>query len=202
MVSDRRGQAHTLEAVSAALILIASIVFALQVTAVTPLSASTSNQHIENQQGAVAEGVLSTAAESDEIRRTLLFWDDANDEFRGTGGEAYYVGEFPPTQFGQRLEAAFGGSGVAVNVYLRYDTTTGTERRDRLVYSGEPSDNAATAMRPVTLYDDEMLHEDPDSDEVATPSGTAAGGNLYAEDVHGSSGVYNVIRVEVIVWRM
>jgi hypothetical protein len=199
---DARGQAHTLEAVSAALILLASIVFALQVTAVTPLSASTSNQHIENQQGAVADGALAAAAESGALERAVLFWNATGERFYDAGTERYYVGELPPNQFGALLEESFGDSGVAVNVYLRYSTTSGTERRDRLVYQGEPSDNAAVASRLVTLYDDAVLYADADSDGVATATGTSIAGNFYAADLEPGSGVYTVVQVEVVVWRM
>jgi len=61
--TDDRAQAHTLEAFAAAILLVAALTFALQATAVTPLSASTSNQHIENQQRAVATDLLATSAE-------------------------------------------------------------------------------------------------------------------------------------------
>ncbi len=56
-----RAQAHTLEAIVSGMLLLASLVFALQMTAVTPLSASTSSQHIENQQQAIGHGVLASA---------------------------------------------------------------------------------------------------------------------------------------------
>ena len=73
-----RGQIYTLEAVIAAVLLVSSLVFALQVTAVTPLSASTSNQHIENQQRASASGVLTAAEEAGILQDAVLFWNDSD----------------------------------------------------------------------------------------------------------------------------
>ncbi|WP_449272240.1 DUF7288 family protein [Haloprofundus halophilus] len=203
-----RGQAHTLEAVLSAMILLTSVIFALQVTAVTPLSASTSSQHIENQQQATAEGLLTAAVDSGALERTLLFWGDSDgdddDEFRGATGETYYTGGYPPTEFGRMLRSTFGDRGVVANVYVRYHTDAGDERRQRLFYQGEPSDNAATATHLVTLYDDAVLYDDEDDDGVAEPTETEIDGeNFYAEDTDGAdSGVYNVLRVEVVVWRM
>ncbi|WP_224332169.1 DUF7288 family protein [Haloprofundus halobius] len=203
-----RGQAHTLEAVLSAMILLTSVIFALQVTAVTPLSASTSSQHIENQQQATAEGVLATTVDSGSLERTLLFWGDddgdGDDEFRGATDEAYYTGDYPPTEFGRTLRSTFGDRGVAANVYVRHHTDAGDERTQRLFYQGEPSDNAATATQLVTLYDDAVLYDDEDDDGVAEPTETEIdGSNFYAENADGGdSGVYNVLRVEVVVWRM
>lgn len=67
-----RGQAHTLEAFAAALLLISGLIFALQATAVTPLSASTSNQHIQNQQQLIASDILTTSAENETLQDALL----------------------------------------------------------------------------------------------------------------------------------
>ena len=65
---DDRGQAHTLEAFAAAILIVVGLTFALQATAVTPLSASTSNQHLENQQRAVATDLLETSAANGDLR--------------------------------------------------------------------------------------------------------------------------------------
>jgi len=68
-----------------------------------------------------------------------------------------------------------------------------------MVYRGAPSDNAVTATRTVTLHDD---------DELVTANGSDTGttvdesGTFYAPDASPGTNVYNVIRVEVVVWRM
>jgi len=54
------------------MLLLASVLFALQVTAVTPLTGSTSSQHIENQQASLAEGLLATQVENGSIVPTIL----------------------------------------------------------------------------------------------------------------------------------
>ncbi|MFC7173351.1 hypothetical protein ACFQL0_08225 [Haloplanus litoreus] len=84
-----RAQAHTLEAITAGMIVLASVVFALQVTAVTPLSASTASQHIENQQEASAAGVLDAARESGALHAAVRHWDETNGSLHGAGGGAY-----------------------------------------------------------------------------------------------------------------
>ena len=210
---DGRGQAYALEGIIAALLLVGSLVFALQVTAVTPLSASTSSQHIENQQRAVAEGVFATAVEQDALKIAVLNWnhDPASDPERFYGIPAaaersFYADGAPDNEFGDLLERAFGERGIVFNVYVRPsvdvdddgDADGYANEAQRMVYRGEPSDNAVTATRLVTLYDDDVLYDDDEH-----PTSTRINENdFYAEDVTGSSDVlYNVVRVEVVVWR-
>ncbi|WP_336136839.1 DUF7288 family protein [Natronomonas amylolytica] len=195
MGEENRGQAYTLEAVIAALLIISSLVFALQVTAVTPLSASTSNQHIENQQRASADGVLAAAQESGALKDAILYWNDSESRFHNTSTFDYYTNVYPQTEFGNITDRAFGGRGLAVNVELY---TEGQNSAQRLIYRGEPSDNAVTASRQVTLYDDDTLtapgHEGTNV--------SAADSYSKAVPERDGSNVYNVVRVEVTVWRM
>jgi hypothetical protein len=190
-----RGQAYTLEAVIASLLLVSSLVFALQVTAVTPLSASTSNQHIENQQRASASGVLTAAQEAGALKDAVLYWNDSAEEYYDAERLTYYTNSYPPNEFGNITERAFDGRGLAVNVLVYH---TESEEPSRMVYRGEPSDNAVSASRTVTIYDDDNLTA-PDATR------TAADANNFADVVPPASGgtsVYNVVRVEVTVWRM
>jgi hypothetical protein len=189
-----RGQAYTLEAFIAALLLVSSLTFALQVTAVTPLSASTANQHIENQQRSSASGVLAAADERGALEEAVLYWDHENETFHDPTRLDYYTNDYPPNTFGEMLDRAFGGRGLAVNVFVH---TEGDRRPQQMVYHGEPSDNAASASRTVTLYDDDWVRDengDPDQQVSDVP--------FYTSDAHPDSLVYNVVRVEVVVWRM
>ena len=192
-----RGQAYTLEAVIASLLLVSSLVFALQVTAVTPLSASTSNQHIENQQRASASGVLTAAQEAGVLKDAVLYWNDSDsaEEYYDAERLTYYTNSYPPNEFGNITERAFDGRGLAVNVLVYHNES---EEPSRMVYRGEPSENAVSASRTVTIYDDDNLTA-PDATR------TAADANSFADvvpEASGGTGVYNVVRVEVTVWRM
>lgn len=213
-----RGQAHTLEAVVAGLLLLSSVVFALQVTAVTPLSASTSSQHVENQQHALAEGLLQRTADSGALRRAVLYWGDADgDTLRGfhcaRQGVAYAdnpnvsacgIGgapnaiHVPPNDFGAAVNETFG-TGVAVNVRVRYRTKGGDSAVQRMVYRGQPSDNAVRAGTTVTLRDDDVV-VDPNGEPTSRKVGSGAAA-YFADDV-GEGPLFNVLRVEVTVWRI
>lgn len=192
-----RGQAHTLEAFTAALLLIAGVLFALQATAVTPLSASTSNQHIQNQQGLVANDILATAAENGTLREAVLHWNTSAASFEGAQNEAYYTNGGPPTQFGRLLNETFRSERIAFNVDIFY-RKNGRFVRQRMVFMGTPSDNAVTASRTITVFNDTQLTgSDPITLEDAYSNNT-----FYAPDIHTGGELYNVMEVRLIVWRM
>lgn len=197
---EERGQAFTLEGFSAALILVASIVFALQVTAVTPLTASTSSQHIENQQSGVARGMLDSTVRNETLQPALLYWNETSGTFYGSNAEgSYSLGGPPNLIFGNILNRTFRDRGIAVNVNIRYIAKSGTRRTVEMVRMGEPSDNGVTVRRLVTLYDSDVIYN-----EDGTQSSTTleASSEFYAPDVSPNSPLYNVIVVEVITWRM
>jgi hypothetical protein len=211
VVTVSRAQAHALEAIVAAMVLLASVTFALQVTAVTPLTASTSSQHIENQQAAVADGVLTAAAETGALKRTVLFTNPENGSFYDIDARGYYVDGGPPTAFGEMLDESFLDRGIAFNVYLHYLRDREVRRTTRLVYMGEPSDHAVSRTRLVTLADDDALTEpgtspggDPRAVETTKTLESVAAETdetYFIQD--GSAGpLYAVVDVEVVVWRM
>lgn len=194
--SDRRGQAHTLEAVAAGMLLLASILFALQVTAVTPLTGSTSSQHIENQQASLAEGLLAVEDENDTIVPTILYWNESDQQFHGASGEGYRSAG-PPTAFGDALNRTLTDENIAFDVNLYFVRANGDREQRVLVNLGEPTDHASTASRSVTLYDDDRVLAADGSER-----GTLENTSYFAPDVAPNSRVYNVISVEVTVWRM
>jgi len=195
---DESGQAHTLEGVVAALILLSAVIFALEMTAVTPLSASTSSQHLENQQEATARGVLASAAETDALERAVLFWNTSAERFWNTSGLGYYASGPPPNELGRMLNRSFDSRGIAYNVFVVYQDDEGERDSRRLIYQGRPSDNAVSAARSVTLFDNDPLY---DHESVATGTTVSATGDYFAPDASPGS-VYNVVRVEVVVWRI
>lgn len=194
-----RGQVHTLEAFTAALLVVSGVLFAMQSTAVTPLTASTSNQHIENQQQAAAADLLATAAERGSLRPALTFWDADERAFVDASDRGFYSNGGPPNEFGRALNETFGEVGgsdgrVAYNVYVRYRLPGDSTDSKTMVYMGSPSDNAASATRTVAVYDDTP---------VSGPAGeTAEEADLYAPDAAPDAALYNVMEVRIVVWQM
>jgi len=207
VVTDR-AQGHTLEAVVASLLLLAAIGFALQMTAVTPLSASTSSQHLENQMRSTASGVLASAAEKGALRETVLYWNNSTARFHGTNGSSYYTDDPPNTTFGGMLRRTFDRRNIAYNVEVHYQQQDCVQRREQLFVAGEPSDHAVSASRSVAIMDGDHLY---DADTSVNESITVDEAGFFAPDVNeahsdcagASDGpLYNLVRVEVIAWRI
>lgn len=198
MVNADRGQILTLEAFIASVVLLGSLVFALQVTAVTPMSTSTSNEQIESQQGRLAAGTLDSAIANETLRPAILAWNASNTSFHDAGERGYYRNGIPRTEFGTLLERNLGDRAIAYNVNLQYIDTQGATRRQELVNVGTPTDDVVSVSRTVTLYDDDVLY-----DAAGTPTNTSLSdtSRFYAPDAAPNSSLYNVVRVQVVVWR-
>lgn len=199
MVTDR-GQAHTLEASVAALLLLVSIGIALQMTAVTPLSASTSSQHLENQLEESAKGVLASSAESGDLKTALLYWNSSANQFHNATSEYYYT-EDPPENLslGRTLNRTLDQRNVAYNVYVVFETNSNEQRKRRMIYRGEPSEHAVTASHTVTLLSNDHLVDADGTTNSTTIGETSA---YYIPNSTGTPGVYNHVRVEVVAWRI
>jgi hypothetical protein len=194
-----RGQVHTLEAFTAALLVVSGVLFTMQATAVTPLTASTSNQHIENQHRAAASGVLATAAENRTLLPAVTRWNPTEKSFVGATDRGFHENGGPPDAFGRALNDTFGnlstpGRRIAYNVYVRYRLPDNSTRRQTMVYMGAPSDNAASASRTVALTDGTAL--------TGPSDGTVSSANFYAPDAAPNASLYNVVEVRIVVWQM
>jgi hypothetical protein len=202
VVTGDRGQALTLEAITASLLLLAAVGFALQMTAVTPLSASTSSQHLENQLQATGESLLASAADTGTLKSAVLFWNQSEDGFHDSGEVTYYRTGQPPNEFGNLLNDTYGDRNIAYNVVIYYQNENGGMESQRMVFQGQPSDHAVSASQTIALVDDDTLVEADGSDGVAL----TAASDFFAPDVGVESGgnrpLYNLVRVEVIAWRI
>lgn len=210
---EDRAQAFTLEALVAALVLLVGLGVAVQSTSVTSLSASTADRQVGQQQEGVVTGLLDAAASQDDLRSSLLYWNASNETFHDAGKKGYYTSSIPPTPFGEALNRTLDERDVVVNVNLHYleaaDDGTLQPRTQRLIHQGIPSDDAVRAVRTVTLYDDDPLFAPANDSSNATvvPMNTTVieasqNETFYAPDVAPAEPLFNVVRVEVVVWRV
>lgn len=195
-----RAQIHTLEAFLAALLIVGALLFATQATAVTPLSASTANQHIENQHQTVAEDLLRLSASDGSLQEALRYWNASEQRFHNTSdiNTTGYTG-IPPDDhpLSDQLATALGEGELAYNVELRFETPDGTDEI-MMFDMGTPSDHAVTAIRTVTLSTHDTLTA-PGEDNVRLDDEEAS---FWAPDLGSSSSLYNVVEVRITVWRM
>lgn len=202
-----RGQTFTLEAFVAAILLLATVAFALHVVAISSNTASAGDAETRSQNAELARGVLDTGAADGTLRETLVYWNEAEEEFYDADVDpddgGHYVSRHPPTMFGESLGAMFDDRQVRYNVDLYFRIDSGDRGHQRLVESGTPSDDAVRVVETVTLYNHTTLTDETGSQRDVTLGEVADDetSDFYAPDVRADSRVYNVVRVEVTVWR-
>lgn len=197
---SNKGQAFTLEGVVASMLVISvALIFSLQITAITPLSASTSSQHIENQQAELAQGTLETASR-DELAQMLLYWNESAGKFYNSDPDGVYRVEPPNIEFPQRYNSILIEKGIGVNIKLTYynNATTYSDTNTQYFSSGQASDHAYTVERTVPIYED-----DPIYDSSGTPSAqNVTQTNFYLDNVYEGSELYNTVTIKFTVWRI
>ncbi|QLD87091.1 hypothetical protein HWV23_15625 [Natronomonas halophila] len=206
-----RAQTFTLEAFVAAILLLATIAFALQVVSISANTASPADAELRNQHAGLARGVMDEAATDGNLSRMLRYWDQNASAFHGADEGAadgsYYVSRLPQNadapEFGRALGEPFDNRQVRYNVDLYYTRANGTRGHQQLVDSGTPSDDAVRVVGTVTLYDDTPLLDANGSRENTTLREVAADSNqaFYAPDARPDGPLYNVVRVEVVLWK-
>lgn len=201
-----RGQAFTLEAFVASLLVLGGVAFALQATAVTPLSASTSNQHVGNQERAAAVGLLTAADENGTLVEAVTFWNGTNTtmtqgKFQNTSESGEYTNGGPPNAFGRALNETFGDERTAFNVEVRYWTANASRETVPMVDMGSPTNDATVATRSVVLYNDTQLS----SVSNRTVETAAQTGNFYIDRDQSpspNSHLFAIVEVRITVWRI
>jgi len=198
VVADTRGQALTLESISAAVILLAAIGFALQVTAVTPLSPSTSSQHVESQIQSTADGALDSATQDGTLTDAALFWNADEEQFYNASEDVSYYQGTPPDVFplSDAFERTFDDRNIAYNLVVHFHTDQGRLTR-QVVKQGSPSDHAVSASRTIVVHG---------GDRLVRRNGTSGGrldvSGFYAPNFDTDENLYNVLHVEVVAWRI
>ncbi len=193
--TDQRGQAHTLEALIATIIMLTAVVFALNAVVITPTTSGTVDR---NAQAGVQEQIGDTlsAAESDgELTHMLLYTNNSSEAFAGdwdaTSGYEDWPNE-PFADFGQTLDAIAADRGLRYNVELAWYENT-TRQTERIRYVGSPGTDAVVASQYVVLTE-EMELTAPDSESQTISEAPHPVGDSNEEYI------YNVVEVRVVAW--
>lgn len=193
------------EAISASVLLLTAVIFAQSITAVTPLTASTASQQVENQQGELAKSFITIANDTGLLRDALTYWDTSEGEFHNAsaGPTIGYRGEVPPNSLGDEIEDYFVSEGIGVKMDITYyeENTSGELEQETISYLdiGAPSDHAHRASTTVEIYDDDPIIAQDGSETSDTVSDVS---NFYMDDVSPNSNLYNTVTVEVTVWQI
>lgn len=203
-----RAQTFTLEALIGAILLLAAVAFALQAVSISSNTASIADSELRGQQVGLAEGVLERNAANGNLTAAVLYWNESGQRFIDSPvEEGYYVSPNNNTTFGgntslgSSLEAILDDPQIQYNVNLHYRGADGGQQSRILVTSGTPSTDAVRVTETVTLTDETRL---VDRNEQPRHNVTLASvaDEFYAPNVAPDRNLYNVIRVEVVLWQI
>ena len=202
-----RGQAYTLEGITAGFLLLLATLFALQAVILTPITVGSVDEGSQSRLRSEASDILQVTAnrQTEDLTYHALYWSPLDRTFSGADSPRIGYGtEGPPGKFGRFLEESFDTRGRNYNVILRYRQNNSTSSAvQRMTFQGQPSRSAVVASYTITLFDDMRLTGPARSTttigEMDTNATDNDDGYFYAPDV-ADGPVYNVIEVRLIVW--
>ncbi len=200
MRRDNGGQMHTIEGLLAAMVMIVVLIFIIKSTAVTPLSSSTTNKHVQLELMNMGNDLLASLdynKDSDSygiaspLNYAILSWN--GDLYVWDGKQFNDIDNpFSPTPldpgFTKALNNTFSQHGIAYDVEVVYLNNTNNVIARKMIWNGDPSDNSVTVSRMMVIHDDDMAG-------LATIRGVVP-------DADESTYFYNLVDVRLTLWRM
>jgi hypothetical protein len=210
MVKGNRGQIQTVEAITAAIILISVVAIVVEATSVTPLTSSFTNQHIKLELQNIGTDVLTALdetpvnpiASTSQLKSSILNWlDNTNGgynwyayyEWNNSNHRPTYISLINLNTTSQTLNTTLTDTlglllykyGIAFNVELRYSDIDGNVMNSKMVWNGDPSDNSVTVSRIIVLHDGDIVASNP-----------------IIHDISPYSRLYNTVEVRLTLWVM
>lgn len=193
---DDKAQLHTLEGVAAATVMLLVIVYALDSTAMTPLTSSTANVHAETELQVLGQDVLSALDYAEpgynsKLKNDVLNWDGSTYIWTASNYSKIYIGQVNNSNkldnnLTKILNNTFVRQGIAHNVVLTFlDNLTLLPSSQKVIYNGDPSDNAVIVSRKIVLHSSDTINP----------------GNPI-KNIDNSTDLYNIVDVKLILWRM
>jgi hypothetical protein len=198
---DEKAQLHTLEGVAASVIMLMVIIYAIDATSMTPLTASTSSVHVESELQTLGQDIFNTLDYAEPGYRSDLKYDIMN----WTGQDYIWNGTLykengnisSPNNFSNNLTRLLKDTlvnrGIAHKVEVVYlinsNNITVPSPSNNLIYAGSPSYNAVIVSRKIVLQDTDNL-----SDGNPLKSINA--------DIDLSSNLRNIVEIKLVMWRM
>jgi hypothetical protein len=202
-----KGQIQTVEAITAAIILLSILALVVEATSVTPLTASFTNQHIKLELQNMGMDALATLDETpvsitngsvpSMLKESVVQWATTYqyDWYTWTGTKYVSLTDAKNrsnlhTPLGDTFSYLLKYYGIAYNVEVRYTDRNGQILNAKMIWNGNPSENSVTVSRIVTLNDNDNLPDDGLIPDISSPT------SQY------NSVLWNVVEVRVTMWVM
>ncbi len=199
-LKDEKAQLHTLEAVIASMMVVGIIIFTVQATSLTPLTASTANSHIEAQLQTIGQDMMNALSyspygHSSDLKNDILNWDGdsyvwSGAEYRATGNQSHSLEN---SSLAESLDMIAVRRGIAHNVHFTWVNEDGIVLSRRYIYNGDPSNNAVVISKMIHLCEAEIGNATEFRERTGIPS---------ADPDTPSTDFYNIVNVKMTLWRM
>lgn len=206
--TSHRAQAYTLEGVFAAILVLTSLLFGLQIVDIGPWASDTSERTsaLETR----AEDILTLAANDGNLSKIVRCYGVGTESFQGSSLDD------DATRFERLLNQSLSNQSISYNVYFRYQTADGEVASEAVSQeTGDPqsliapSDTAVVASRRVAIYDGQPVRiggasgtacSDTFSNSPRTVKEWSQARPYFMPDVAPDSPLYNVVEVRIVAW--
>jgi hypothetical protein len=202
-----RGQAYSLEGIASALLLLLSLLFALNSILITPATPGTLDRETRAQLSTQADDALSAASTNGSLREIVRYWNTSQElpnrtfytpdpSTTSARPDFGYGQDDPPGEFGRILNQTFSQRGLTYNVVIEYRLASDWSKTNSvvLVKRGVPTNNAVSATTTLTVFDTDTITAPSSGETLADETA------FYASDIDPGGPLYNVLTVRVVVW--
>lgn len=209
--TDDKGQIHTIEGLMASMIMLLVLVLVINNTAVTPLSSSTTNKHVQLELMNMGEDLLASldynpnpfigyGRLNSPLKKDVLNWNGNQFVWNGQ----YFKDVSPPrlpatdmnnSDLAKALNYTFSQHGIAYDVEIVYLNNSTNPIARKMIWNGDPSDNSVTVSRMV------VIHES-DSWDGSMPLSAPINTSIPDADNNPVGHFYNIVDVRLTLWRM
>lgn len=189
-----RGQAWTFDALLMLALMVAGVVYAMQVVPIQEYR-SVADDLAEAQLEQDVTDLLAVATASTDLLDATVYWNETGGHWVGVER----AGPYTRVPTGHPLEVplamVFDRTAVGYNIDVVYQTDSGDSVVEPMVYQGTPGAHGVVGSASVVLYDDSYLTKVSDSIKIRNLA------TFYAPDVFPESRKYNVITVRITAWK-
>lgn len=195
---DESGQMHTLEGIMSAGIMIMVMVFVVQGTSLTPLSSSSTNQHVQLELMNLGQDLLTTLDYNagtnsiSPLKKSILSWNGM--EYVWDGSRYVDVASksvIMNNDLTQTLNFALNGWGTAYDVEVIYIDFRGNVTSKKMIWNGNPSENSISVSKVVAIHNSDISRYN-----------TKFGEQTGIPDLDTTTDFYNLLDVKLTLWRM
>jgi hypothetical protein len=196
-----KGQMYTIEGVMAALIMMLVLVLVVKGTAITPLSSSSTNEHVQVELADMGSDLLTSLdynvvnpAGDSPLKYSILSWN--GDQFvwnstcyKDASNDIIIMNE-STNDLAHALNYTFNRYGIAYDVEIIYLDNNGAAIAKSMIWNGNPSDNSVSVSKIIALHN---------SDSNLAPNFFI---NTGIPDLDNSTDFYNLLNIRLTLWRM